>query len=246
MLGEEIKTLRDKVAIITGGTTGIGRATAILLARNGAEVIIFGRHQDKLDAALRDIKKISGRAEGMIADVSESSDIERVFGFADRAFGRLDILINNASLPAETIMNYSPKEIDYIVKTNILGYLLCSREAVNRMKNRGGHIINIGSLSAKYEEKGASLYVAGKAAVAGFSESLRKEANPLGIKVSLVEPGAVGTDMVEEAPEAQRSKEEAGKMLKAEDVAAAVCFCLTMPDRAEVMKIQIKPKRQEI
>src|SRR5690606_6636658 len=116
-----------------------------------------------------------------------------------------------------------------VLHINLLGYMAFTHEAAIRMREQGsGHIINIGSMSADEREKGSSIYVATKAGIQGFSEALRKEVNPLGIKVSLIEPGAVGTDMQGQfSPEEQRKEEASLKMLKAEDIAACILYILS-------------------
>jgi NADP-dependent 3-hydroxy acid dehydrogenase YdfG len=123
-----------------------------------------------------------------------------------------------------------------------------SHEAVERMKANGwGHIVNIGSMSADVREKDSSVYVATKSGIQGFSEALRKEVNPLGIKVTLIEPGAVGTDMQSEySPKEQRKQIEKMEMLRAEDIAACVLYTITQPKRCDVVSLQIRPHLQSI
>lgn len=243
----EPESLNGKSILITGGTTGIGRSTAMLLAAQGAQVMIFGRHQQELDDAMRDIKETGGSVIGLTADTSKPDDIRRVFKELDRQLGNLDILINNAALGYNSVMEGEYKDWSYIVETNLLGYMAMAHEAIQRMKANGkGHIVNIGSMSADVREKDSSVYVATKAGIQGFSEALRKEVNPLGIKVSLIEPGAVGTDMQPESPEEQRRLEEKMEMLKAEDIAACVLYTLTQPKRCDVVMVQIRPHLQSI
>jgi len=244
----QLEPVNDKSILITGGTTGIGRAIAILLAAQGARVMIFGRHEQELNDAMDDIRKAGGEVLGLTADVSDPEDIQRVFEEFDKQMDKLDILINNAALGYGSVMEGAYPEWEYILKTNLLGYMAMAHEAVERMKANGwGHIVNIGSMSADVREKDSSVYVATKAAIQGFSEALRKEVNPLGIKVTLIEPGAVGTDMQSQySPEEQRERIEQMKMLRAEDIAACVLYTITQPKRCDVVALQIRPHLQSI
>jgi NADP-dependent 3-hydroxy acid dehydrogenase YdfG len=240
-------SLNNKNILITGGTTGIGRSTAILLAAQGAQVMIFGRHEKELDDAMRDIKDTGGSVSGTVADTSNPKDIKRVFQEVDKQLGNLDVLINNAALGYKSVMEGEYEDWSYIVNTNLLGYMAMAHEAIERMKSKKqGHIINVGSMSADVREKDSSVYVATKAGIQGFSEALRKEVNPLGIKVSLIEPGAVGTDMQPQSPEEQRKLEEKLEMLKAEDIATCILYTLTQPKRCDVVMVQIRPHLQSI
>lgn len=242
-----IQPVKGKRILITGGTTGIGRASAHLLAREN-DVMIVGRHQQELEDALRDFptdRHPHGKLIGEMGDLVNSQDIEKLFHRVDKEFGRLDILINNAGLAFNGILEGSYNEWSYILQTNLLGYLACSRQAIDRMRIHGlGHIINIGSMSADVREKDSSVYVATKSGIQGFSESLRKEVNELGIKVTLIEPGAVGTDM--QPREGQAYKIEKMEMLKAEDIAVAIYYCLSTPLRCDVVEMQIRPHKQMI
>jgi NADP-dependent 3-hydroxy acid dehydrogenase YdfG len=204
------ESVNGKNILITGGTTGIGRSMAVLLATQGAQVMIMGRHEQELKDAIQDIQTTGGAVSGFTAE------------------GQY-------------------KDWQYIVNTNMLGYMAMAHEAIEGMKpNSWGHIINIGSMSADVREKDSSVYVATKAGIAGFSESLRREVNPLGIKVTLIEPGAVGTDMQPEPPEEQRSKQENMELPKSEDIAACVLYALTQPKRCDVVMVQIRPHLQPI
>ena len=243
----EPESLNGKNILITGGTTGIGRSTAILLAAQGANVLIFGRHEKELDDAMRDIQEAGGSVIGLTADVSNPEDIQRVFKELDQQFGTLDILINNAALGYNSVMKGGYEDWAYIVNTNLVGYMAMAHEAIERMKvNKQGHIVNVGSMSAEVYEENSSVYVATKSGIKGFSISLRKEVNEMGIKVSLVEPGLVGTDMQKESPEEQSRMEEKMEMLKAEDIAACIYFMLTQPKRCDVIAVEVRPHLQLI
>jgi NADP-dependent 3-hydroxy acid dehydrogenase YdfG len=245
-MSEELLHLDGKKIVITGGTTGIGRATAILLASKGAKILIFGRGKSELNDAMRDISKV-GNVAGLTGDTSRKEDVHRVFEVVDRELGGLDVLIDNAALGAETVEDMSIDNQEYIVKTNLLGYMSMAHEAIKRMKPKGqGHIVVIGSMSAIVREAGSSVYVATKSGIEGFTEALRKEVNTLGIKVTLIEPGEVGTDMNALPPEEQRKKQSELKQLKAEDIADCVYYVLTRPKRVDVVEIRVRPHLQII
>lgn len=241
------ESVSGKSILITGGTTGIGRATAVLLASQGARVMIFGRHDRELEDAMNDIRKTGGEVTGLTADAASPGDVKRIFEQVDRQMDKLDILINNAALGYNSIMEGNYNEWQYVIGTNLLGYMAIAHEAIDRMKANGsGHIVNIGSMSADVREKGSSVYVATKAGIQGFTEALRKEVNQHGIKVTLIEPGAVGTDMQPQSPYEQRQLQEKMEMLKAEDIAACIFYAITQPKRCDVVMIQIRPHLQVI
>jgi NADP-dependent 3-hydroxy acid dehydrogenase YdfG len=242
-------SVTDKAVVVSGGTTGIGRATALLLASHGARVLIYGRNEQHLQDALNDIKDV-GEVHGLTADQAYEDDVRRVFEEADNRLGGVDILINNAALAAESVTGMPYEQWHYVVTANLLGYMACTQQAVERMKRAGGgHIVNVGSMSADVREEDSDVYVATKAGIQAFSESLRKKVNKEGIKVSLIEPGSVGTNLESEEPgieKKQQKKEKAGEMLKAEDIAHAVLYALVQPARCDVVVVQIRPHLQTI
>ena len=243
----EIGNILGKAVVITGGTTGIGRATAMLLASLGARVLILGRDEQALRTALDEIGKAGGEVHGLTADVSNEQGIQSIFQAADSQLGGVDILVANAGLAAESAVDMEYSQQKYIVETNLLGYMGCAHEAVQRMKKRGGgQIIFVGSMSADIHEKGSSVYVATKSGVQGFAAALRKEVSPDGIKVSLIEPGSVGTDMGDHPIDVQQKNESEGTMLMAEDIARCVLYCATQPKRVDVIKVMIRPSQQII
>ncbi|MDB5131237.1 MAG: short-chain dehydrogenase/reductase, partial [Mucilaginibacter sp.] len=143
------------------------------------------------------------------------------------------------------IMEGSYEDWELVTKTNLLSYMACTWHAIDRMRqHRSGHIVNIGSMSADVREKNSSVYVATKSGIQGFSGSLRKEVNELGIKITLIEPGAVVSDLHDIDAEEQNKKQEKHEMLKAEDVAAAVFYTLSQARWCDVVEIKIKPLLQ--
>lgn len=238
-----------KAVVITGGTTGIGRAIAVLLGWRGARVLLFGRHDQELRDAMNDVKTAGGEVHGLAADVSRHEDVERVFHHADRKIGGVDILINNAGSAARSVTGSDYQDIRYAIETDLLACLDCAHEALARMKAKGeGHIVNIGSMSAQATEAGSDIYVAAKAGVRAFSESLRKQlSEQSGIKVTLIEPGRVGADInPDRTSHEQEQKAQSLEMLKAEDIAECVLYCLTQPKRCDVVAVQVRPHAQPI
>lgn len=235
---ESCQAFAGRNALVTGGTTGIGRAAALLLARAGANVLVFGRHEKELRDTLREAEGAAGELDGLTADQSNPDDVDRVFRRVDEAMGSLDFLVNNAGVADEDLKDITDGEINYIVRTNLCGYMYCARRAARRMKDRrGGHIVHIGSISAENCSAGGEIYTATKAGIRAFSESVRRSLQEDGVRVSLVEPGRTGSDMTGGSPE----KEAELKMMKAEDVAELVCFCLLQPERSVLTSVQIEP-----
>jgi NADP-dependent 3-hydroxy acid dehydrogenase YdfG len=237
-----------KAALVTGGTTGIGRAIALLLAAQGADVIFFGDEASHLRDALTDIKAVAtGKIFGFVADCGTEAGISEIFRQVDEHLGRLDILVNNVAIGFGNVTGATYAELQHVVNINLLSYLACCGGAIERMqKQGGGHIVNIGSLSAQVREATGSVYVATKAGIRAYSEALRKDVNKKGIKVSLIEPGLVDTDMQHKPTEEKRVKVENLEMLTATDIAMAVLFCLNQPKRSDIIELKIRPHLQFI
>jgi NADP-dependent 3-hydroxy acid dehydrogenase YdfG len=235
--------MEGKTVLVTGGTTGIGRAIAIELARAGAKVLIFGRHKAELDDAMAALEDTIGEAEGMIADQSKPEDVQKVFAKA-KAMGGLSAVIANAGISAEGLADISDKEWRYALETNLLGYLDVAKRAAEAFEGKKGDIILIGSVSADNRSKGTSVYTATKAGIQGFADSFRKEMGEKNVRVSLIEPGSVGSDMQECSPEEQRKKIAKAEMLKAEDIAELVTFILTRPERCTISSVRIEERVQ--
>ena len=245
----DLTQLAQKRALITGGTSGIGLATALLLAKHGVRLYIIGRDEEKLEQALEQIKDENEAVEvyGMSVDVTEASALEKLFDSIDKHWSGLDILINNAALGHGSILEGAFEDWNYLVKTNITAYLACCNYAAKRMlQQNDGHIINIGSMSAEARQEGSSVYVASKSALQGFSEAFRKEINNDGICVTLIEPGAVDTPMQDSSQEEKDEKIQNLEMLLSEDVARSVLYVLSQPKRCAIVDLKIRPLKQLI
>jgi NADP-dependent 3-hydroxy acid dehydrogenase YdfG len=239
--------LSGKKVLISGGSTGIGREIALWLCSIGADVLICGRTQQPLDETTTEasIKNYPGKCISIQADIAQEKDIQNIISAVDSQLGALDILIHNAGLAHGSITEGSYADWANVMNTNLLGCLALSHHAISRMKEKGsGHIINIGSMSAQSKDPESSVYVATKSGMRGFTESLRKEVNEMGIKVTLIEPGAVDTDMQEDSKEEKLKKIENLEMLTASDIAITTLFCLMQPQRSDIVTLQIRPHLQ--
>jgi len=242
----KLPSLAGRSVMVTGGTLGIGRAIARLLAAEGAEMFIFSRDGVHVNDGLAAIREVGGDPEGMVADVAKAEDVDKVYAAARRKFDRLDVLIANAGISGEGIAEMANRDWRYVIDTNLVGAMASAREALLWMSERNkGHIVIIGSMSAEREGKGSSVYVAGKSGLRGFAESFHKEAREKGVKVTLIEPGQVGSNMQEASPAEQRRAINRRTMLRAEDVAVAVHYVLTQPERCDVTFLQIRPHGEE-
>ena len=241
---EKTGLIGRKIAI-TGGTTGIGRAIAVLLASEQARVFVCGRTPEHLDDALTRIREV-GEGHGIAVDISERDGLERFFAEADAYLGGFDAVVINAAVPAQGLSDMTEQEVRYALATDFTAYVMSAHEAEARLKDKGD-IVLIGSMSAHVLGPGSTVYAGMKAGIAGFSEALRRELGPKGIKVSLVEPGKTGADFqYPDIPaEKQREMIHEETMLRAEDIAVGVHYLLTQPRRAVVQQLTIVPRMQD-
>lgn len=235
-------TLQGRRVAITGGTTGIGHATAVLLASQGARLFVCGRDPGRLSDAVGRLNEV-GEGHGTTADLSKPDDVKRFFDEATETLGGLDVAVINAAVAAKGLSDMSEEELRYAVALNFSGYLLSAHAALKAMGNHG-HIVFTGSMSAHVLGGGSTVYAGIKAGIAGFAEALRRELGSKGIKVSLVEPGLTAADMhlpnMDANEQADRIKGQS--MLRAQDVAVAIQFCLTQPDRTVIQQITVVPR----
>lgn len=235
--------LDGRKAIITGGTTGIGRAIAVLLASEGVDVFICGRDPQHLEDGLQRIREV-GKGDGISIDLAEIDGVERFVAAATDYFGGgFDIAIVNAAIPAKGLTTMRADELRYAIAVDFTAYLTTAYAAVEVMRDHGD-IVFIGSVSAHLLGAEGSVYAGMKAGIAGFAEAVRKELGPKGIKVCNIEPAKTGADFQYPSFTAEEQAEENRKetMLRAEDIAVGVHYVLTQPRRSVVQQISIAPR----
>ena len=235
----EMPSLEGRKAIITGGTTGIGRAIGILLASEGVEIFTCGRDERHLKDGLERINEV-GKGDGVSLDLADKDGLKRFFDEAEKKLGGYDIAVINAAVPVEGLSNTEEEDAWYAVATDYTAYVMSAWKAAQHMKNKGD-IILVGSMSAHSLGGGSSIYAGMKKGIQGFAEAMHKELGKKGIKVGLVEPGLTGADFQYPDIPADKQREmiNAEKMLRAEDIAVAVHFMLTQPRRAVVNQLSV-------
>lgn len=232
--------LSGRRIVVTGGTTGIGRETVCLLADMGAEVLTVGRERAPLDELLALTAQAPGEVTGITADLATRDGQAALFDAVDLRFGQVDALVANAAVGAEPLDAAADDEWRYVIETNLVGYLACTRAALDRMPG-SGDIVLVGSISSDILAPGESVYAATKSGIAGFAEALRKEVADRGIRIALVQPGSVATDMQECDDAAKRKATDEHAMLHAEDIADAIAYILTRPQRTVVVTMRVEP-----
>jgi 3-oxoacyl-[acyl-carrier protein] reductase len=233
--------LRGKVALITGAGSGLGRATSLLLAREGASIGLLGRQIAPLEATAREVHGHGGQALSLPADVSDERAVEQAVNRVNSEFGGLDFLINSAAVgiygPVET---YSLEDWRRTIATNVTGVFLCCRAALPLLRQRGGgQIITISSGAGKRGYANLAAYSTSKFAVMGFMESLAEEVGPLGIKCTTVVPGSILTDFGPRSIEQKLASDK--KYLRPEDVADAVVQVLRQPAHVWTQEMNVWP-----
>jgi NADP-dependent 3-hydroxy acid dehydrogenase YdfG len=246
-------TLEGRRAVVTGASSGIGEATAVALAGEGAAVALGARRKDRLDELAERIAGEGGRAHPFEVDISEESAARSFIEGAAEQMGGLDILVNNAGVMLlGPIGGADTEEWRQMVGVNLLGLLYCTHAALPLMQEGGGgHIVNLSSVAGRTANLGSGVYNLTKWGVNGFSESLRQEAMHSGIRVTVVEPGFVGTELqghntnpvVVEAIEKMR--EQTGEVLEAGDIAAAILYAVSSPQRVNINEILVRPTGQQ-
>jgi len=222
--------LKDKIAIVTGAAQGIGKVIALGLAKCGADIAVSDINEDSLSSAVKEIEALGRKAIAVKMDVSSLKDCEAMVKKTIDAFGKVDILINNAGITRDTVLlRMKEEQWDQVIQVNLKGTFNCTKAVIRSMfKQKSGKIINISSVTGAMGNAGQANYSASKAAVMGFTKSIAREYAHCGITVNAVAPGFIKTAMTDAIPEKDRdamiSIIPAKRLGLPEDVADTVCF----------------------
>jgi clavulanate-9-aldehyde reductase len=242
--------LSSRVVAITGASSGIGEATALACARAGAAVALAARRTERIEQLAQQIAQEGGRAIAVPTDVGDEQQARAFVKQAHAELGRLDVLINNAGVMLLGPIEDAPTdEWRQMIHANVFGVLYCTHAALPLMREQGsGHIVNVSSVAGRVARAGAGVYNLTKFGVGAFSEALRQEAAPLGVRVTLVEPGAVATELVgHNRPEVleQLAKSFGGVTpMGSDDIANAILYAIGQPQNVSVNEVLIRPSGQ--
>ena len=243
--------LEGKVAVVTGASSGIGEATAEALAAEGAAVVVAARREDRLAGLVERIRGDGGRVLAAVCDVTEESGAHGLIRKAEEEFGSVDILVNNAGVMLLSNVGKSlSEEWRRMFDVNVMGLLYATDAAIEVMKRRGGgHLVNVSSLAGRKVTRDSSgVYAGSKHAVGAISEGLRQELLEDGIRVTVIEPGAVETELANHITDEEARESLGGllqlEILQAEDIANAIVYAVTQPPRVSVNEILIRPTHQ--
>lgn len=246
------RTLAGRVALITGASSGIGEATAKALASAGATVALAARRKERLDALVRSIQARGGKAFAIVADFGKESQAQRAVAETQAHYGRLDILVNNAGVMyLEPVAEADLARWRKMLELNVLGLIAATQAALGGMRQRrDGHIVNIASTAGRIANPNAAGYSASKFGVVGFSEALRREVYKDNIRVSVIEPGLVETELREHIAHADTQTAinawaASVRQLQSADVANAIVYCVSQPDHVCINEILMRPTDQE-
>jgi 3-oxoacyl-[acyl-carrier protein] reductase len=223
-------SLKDKIALVTGASQGIGRDTAMAMAEAGAKVAVAARNEEKLSALVKDIVAAGGTALVVKMDVADAEQVKAGFKQVIEKFGRLDILVNNAAITRDGLaMRMKQDDWDAVIRTNLTGAHLCIQQALHTMiRARAGRIINIASIVARMGNAGQANYVAAKAGLIGLTKAIAIEIASRNVTVNAVAPGFIETPMTDvladKVKEELKTRIPLGRMGSARDVAAAIVF----------------------
>lgn len=232
--------LKDKVAVVTGGGRGIGKAIALALAKDGADVVLAARTHYEIESVGKQIEGLGRKALAVKADVSQVVDVRKLFEKAVGKFGSVHVLVNNAGIGSfANVIDLNVGDFDRMWAVNMRGVFLCTQAVLPYMiKQQGGDILNIASLAGRNAFVGGAGYCSTKWALIGFSRSLMLEVRKHNIRVITLCPGSVDTGFGEHA---SRTPKSSGEIPTAEDIARVAVHTLSMPRHVMVSEVDIRP-----
>src|SRR3954468_5269086 len=244
--------MADRVAVVTGASSGIGAATAKMLAREGFAVALAARREERINELAEEISSSGGKALAVPTDVADQAAAASLIQTTNSELGAVDLLVNNAGVMLLGPINGADIEHwQRMVNVNVLGLMYCTHAALPIMQEQGGgHIVNVSSVAGRVARLGSGVYNATKFGVGAFSESLRQEALNYGVRVTIVEPGYVDTELQghNEHPmvveRMQKDKEQIGKVLEADDIANAIVYAVQQPEHVGINEVLVRPTRQ--
>jgi len=242
--------LSNQVVAVTGASSGIGEATALACAEAGAAVALAARRIERIEQLAGRISDAGGRAIAVQTDVGEEEQAREFVQRAHTELGRLDVLVNNAGVMLLGPIAGAPtEEWRRMIHANVFGVLYCTHAALPLMAAQGsGHIVNVSSVAGRVARQGSGVYNLTKFGVGAFSESLRQEGVALGVRVTLIEPGAVATELPghnrPEVREQMAKRFEGVTPLRAEDIANAVLYTIAQPANVSVNEVLVRPSGQ--
>ncbi|HEY2003734.1 MAG TPA: SDR family NAD(P)-dependent oxidoreductase [Candidatus Saccharimonadia bacterium] len=245
-------SIKDKVVIITGATSGIGEATGRMLAREGAITVLAGRREDRLEQVRKDIDKDGGRALAITTDVTDYASVNNMVQTAQEKYGKIDVLFNNAGVMLlGPVIDADVTDWRRMIDTNLYGLIWCTHAVLPQMvKQKSGHIVQTSSVAGRTANLDSAVYNLTKWGVNGFTEGLRKELVEHKIRTTLIEPGLVATELRDHITHKETKRQvnewaQSVRQLEAEDIAAAVLYAVTQPDHVDVNEILIRPTDQQ-
>ena len=246
-------SLEGRVAAVTGASSGIGEATALALSQAGAAVALGARRGDRIEALAQKIESAGGRAVAIPVDVSDEADANAFVTGAHEQLGGLDILVNNAGVMLlGPVQGADTEEWRRMLTVNCFGLLYCTHAALPLMaESGGGHVVNVSSTAGRIASLGSAVYNMTKWGVCGFSEGLRQEALHQNIRVTIIEPGMVETELLDHNTNpmvqagAAHMREQIGTPLASQDIADAIVYAVSQPEHVAINEMLVRPTKQQ-
>jgi NADP-dependent 3-hydroxy acid dehydrogenase YdfG len=243
--------VEGKVVVITGASSGLGEATAKVLSAQGATVVLGARRQDRIRALAKELTSSGGKALAVATDVADRQQVKNLVDAAVEAYGRVDVMINNAGLmPQALLERLQVDEWERMIDVNLKGVLYGIAAALPIMKQqKSGHFINVSSVAGHKVGPGFAVYSATKFAVRALTEGLRQEVKPYNIRATVISPGAVATELPNSVTDPEAAdrirKFYAASAIPADSFARTVAFAISQPDEVDINEIVFRPTAQE-